>query len=119
MRTECVHSLSQSVQKSRLISTCVDIITIKSLPECCLPLLCAENVRSRLSPLFKDHALSYDEMVNKYEVFVGSKATHYRDLLKPNHRLRNYIDVKLGEFFVLHVLMRIRKFLASTHTRIC
>ena len=31
-----------------------------------------------------DHVLSYDEMVNKYEAFVGSKATHYGDLLKPN-----------------------------------
>ena len=35
------------------------------------------------------------------------------------HRLRNHIDVKLRIFFVLRVLMRTRKFLASTHTRIC
>jgi hypothetical protein len=34
--------------------------------------------------IVKDHVLSYDEMVNKYEAFVGSKATHYGDLLKPN-----------------------------------
>ena len=39
--------------------------------------------------------------------------------LKHRHRLRNHIDVKLRVFFVLRVLMRIRKFLASTHTRIC
>ncbi|CAB4004659.1 calumenin isoform X1 [Paramuricea clavata] len=31
-----------------------------------------------------DHVLSYDEMVNKYEAFVGSKATHFGDLLRPN-----------------------------------
>ena len=28
--------------------------------------------------------LSYDEMVNKYEAFVGSKATHYGEILRPN-----------------------------------
>ncbi|XP_046860925.1 calumenin-A-like [Xenia sp. Carnegie-2017] len=34
--------------------------------------------------LNRDHVLTYDEVVNRYEAFVGSKATHFGKLLKPN-----------------------------------
>ena len=43
----------------------------------------------------------------------------HRHMVGLDHGLGDYTDVKPGVLFAPRVLMRIRKFLASTHTRIC